>query len=73
MPTWPPGAGSWHARPLPATPRAAMVALVPATTPIMTDISYYRSRSRRLKAANIVLILGLIAVADLALYGLLYP
>ena len=49
-----------------------MVASVPATTPAMTDISYSRSRSRRLKVANIALILGLIVVADLALYGLLY-
>ena len=73
MPTWPPGARSWHARRLRAMSRAAMVARVPETTLTMTDISYSRSRSRRLKAANIVLILGLIAVADLALYGLLYP
>lgn len=49
-----------------------MVGTVPTTSPTMTDISYPRSRHRRLKVANIALILGLIVVADLALYGLLY-
>ena len=73
MLTRPPGARSWHALPLPATLRAAMVAAVPAFTPAMTYISHSRSRyRRRLKVANIALILGMIAVADLALYALLY-
>ena len=65
----------WPARPLPSPLPAAKVHQFQQPTRPVASVSHSHSRRRRprrLKVGNIALIIGLIAVADIALYAVLY-